>query len=85
MRTGKIRKFQNLFQETLDEGNKKILVFSKYDACFGNIKEFLSAQNVNYKELKGHSSSINNIVKNYKSNSSADKVDVLLLNAQIFW
>lgn len=80
----KIENFKIYFNETLKEENKKILIFSKYDACFDNIKEFLSSLDVKYSELKGHSSRINNIVKNYKSNSSPDKLDVLLLNAEHF-
>ena len=80
----KMENFKIYFKEIMEEENRKILIFSMYDACFEQIKEFLQSESVKYKELKGHSSTINNIVKEYKSIDSPNKVDVLLLNAKHF-
>ena len=79
----KFDNFKLYFKELMKGKNNKVLIFSKYDACFGDIKGFLDNQGIKYAELKGHSSRIRNIVKLYKSDGE-DKIDVLLLNAEYF-
>ena len=79
----KIENFKLYFDELMKEENRKVLIFSKYEASFYEIREYLSSKGVRFSELKGHSSRINNIVDSYKSTDS-DSIDVLLLNAQYF-
>lgn len=62
--------------------NAKIIIFSKYNATFDdNILPILNSLNMNFKELKGHSTTIANIINKYKS-IDENAIDILFLNAQ---
>ena len=78
----KIDNFKIYFDRVMSEANKKLLIFSKYEASFSDIKEHLVQKDIKFAELKGHPGRIRNIVEQYKSDS--DGINVLLLNAQYF-
>ena len=78
----KFENFKKYYNKLLKQGNKKLLVFSKYEASFYEIKEYLTSVNSKFSELKGATGRITNIVNKYKSTN--DGIDVLLLNAQYF-
>ena len=48
----KIDNFKIYFNELLKEENRKTLIFSKYEASFSEIKEFLHNSGVKFSELK---------------------------------
>tara|TARA_B100000795_G_scaffold262800_1_gene241124 strand:- start:324 stop:2144 length:1821 start_codon:yes stop_codon:yes gene_type:complete len=79
----KIENFKLYYNKLKENGTKKLLVFSKYEASFYKIKEYLISVNSKFSELKGSTGRITNIVNKYKSDSE-DSIDVLLLNAQYF-
>lgn len=79
----KIDNFKKYFMERYESGDKKILIFSKYEASFKDIKDFLDEKDITYSELKGVSGRVRNIVEKYKS-SGDNRLDVLLLNAKHF-
>lgn len=79
----KLDNFKLYFDKVMEGGNKKVLVFSEYEASFNNIKEYLSTKSYNFSELKGATTRIDNIVRKFKSDEE-DRFDVLLLNAKYF-
>ena len=62
----------NLLQE-----NKKTLVFSNYNNSFLNIEKELQTKNISFAHVKGHSSSIEKLIHNYKQGN----LKILLLNS----
>lgn len=79
----KIENFKLYFDKLIEQPNKKLLIFSKYEASFGDIKKYIESKNIKFSELKGVAGRITNIVNKYKS-FDEDRIDVLLLNAQYF-
>lgn len=59
----------------------KMLIFSDFSNSFNSITGILSKYNLKYSMIKGSGSTINKTVGNFKSNQGADKIDVLMLNA----
>lgn len=57
--------------------NKKTLVFSNYNNSFMNIEKELKERNISYGHVKGHSSSIENLIMDYKTGN----LKILLLNS----
>jgi len=56
--------------------DKKFLIFSKIENGFSNIKEILDDNNISYNEIKGNTTCMNNILKNFKEGL----LNVILLN-----
>ncbi len=73
-----------ILKKLWEKKNKKLLVFSKYDGSFKQIKDFLNDEGVNFSELKGSSNTISKTIKKYKSIGESDSLDVILLNAKFF-
>ena len=59
----------------------KMLIFSDFSNSFNSITGILSKYNLKYAMIKGSGSTINKTVANFKSTQGADKIDVLMLNA----
>ena len=82
----KIGSLKIYLNKSMKKKNSKILIFSEYDASFKEIKGYIS-QSTDYRfsELKGTTTTINNIVRRYKLKASDPEcIDILLLNANYF-
>ena len=82
-------KMENLkiyLNKSMKKKNSKILIFSEYEASFKEIKDYIiSKTNFRFSELKGATTTINNIVRRYKLKASDPEcIDILLLNANYF-
>lgn len=78
----KIDKYEQLqfLLENKFKVNEKILIFSEYNESFKKIELLLNTNKLQYKQLKGTSQTINNIVESYMS----PNLNILLLNAQYY-
>jgi SNF2 family DNA or RNA helicase len=74
-------KYENLEKLLLENKNilKKILIFSEYDETFKGIQNILNKNEYKYRMLLGSSTTIQNIVDDYKKD---DGINILLLNAR---
>jgi len=70
-----------LLQNNINK-NARILIFSEFSNTWGVIDDVLKQNHINYKELKGNTNVINNIINWYKDNINEQKV--LLLNAKYY-
>ena len=64
----------------LKTSKRKILIFSEFENSFNGIENHLKSKEYKYSKLKGQTTVINRIVKDYKD----DKIDILLLNSKYF-
>jgi SNF2 family DNA or RNA helicase len=74
-------KYENLEKLLIEKKDilKKILIFSEYDETFKGIQNILNKNEYKYRMLLGSSTTIQNIVDNYKQENG---VNILLLNAR---
>lgn len=73
-RINTLSKQQHCINILLNNPHGKFLIFSDYS--FNKIKNSLTTENINFKELKGSSDIVSRVIKNYKEND----LNVLLLN-----
>lgn len=80
-------KLDNLNSIVRDRLNNKskILIFAKYDGSFKDIKTNLKDSQIEFSQILGSATHINNVVENYNRDFDDPKsVNVLLLNSQHF-
>lgn len=80
-------KLENLNSIVKDRLNNKakILIFSKYDGSFKDIKSKLISSQIEFSQILGSATRINNVVENYNRDFDDPKaINVLLLNSQHF-
>lgn len=75
----KYEQFESLLENKI-KSKDKILIFSEYNESFKKIEFLLNEKELQYKQLKGTSQTINNIVNDYVSGN----LNILLLNAQYY-
>ena len=78
----KLDKYEQLefLLENKFKKNEKILIFSEYNESFKKIEYLLNKKKLQYKQLKGTSQTISNIVESY----IFENLNILLLNAQYY-
>ena len=80
----KISQVKEIISNKLND-ESKLLIFSEHNNSFTEIYSFLEASNKSYSKVMGHSSTINNIVNNFKLDNNHEKsISTLLLNSRYF-
>jgi hypothetical protein len=74
----KVDNLKYLLNNLITEGNKKILIFSEFTETFKGVKEMCLEQDLKFSQIKGHHTSIRNIIDNYKNSD----LNILYLNAR---
>ena len=73
-------KLENLISLVKSKSDKRIMIFSEYDATLNLIKDQLESLDIKYSKVKGAGSTIQNIIARFKSGD----YQVILLNAKYF-